>query len=95
MSGRSSAQVSRQRQDYRDKGKYSRVNPCYRCGKSAGIDYCSFLGDDTDACGNHWYDVALCVCEKCWIYLDELTPEAAWAETSSPNWGKFQQGKGD
>lgn len=58
----------RSRQDYREKGKYSVVNPCYACGKSAGVDYSSHPLTDTGG----WGDIALCLCQKCWDATSEL-----------------------
>ncbi|NBP15688.1 hypothetical protein EBU95_15050 [bacterium] len=37
------------------------VNPCYACGKSAGVDYFSHVMTDT----NDWGDAALVLCAKC------------------------------
>jgi hypothetical protein len=54
-------QKERQRQEYRKSGKYSKINPCYACDKSAGIDYYSHRLTDT---GN-WGDAALCLCARC------------------------------
>jgi hypothetical protein len=85
-----------ERQRHRDNGKYAKVNPCYRCGKSAGVDYCSFLADTTDECSNAWDDKALCVCGRCNSYLWSLyriDPSAPWDEAMSSEWGKLPQGK--
>jgi hypothetical protein len=55
-----------QRQQHREHGKYAKVNPCYCCGKSAGIDYCSHpMTDCTDSDGKAWGDTGLCLCQKC------------------------------
>lgn len=56
------------RQSYRSKGKYSVVNPCYACGKSAGVDFSSHPLTDT----GEWGDVALCLCHKCWTATSEF-----------------------
>lgn len=85
--------AQRLRQDHRDGGKYAKVNPCYRCGKSASLEYWSHLCDEVDALGNHWHDTALCICAKCAAHLEKLDPAAAWAETLSPAWGSLPQGK--
>lgn len=62
----------RQRQNYRESGKYAKVFPCYVCNKSAGVDYCSH--PDTDKTIN---DELLCLCESCYnIYKDIPGPEA-------------------
>lgn len=57
---RSDKQLLRQR--FREDGKYSKVNPCYGCDKSAGVDYASHPLTD---CGD-WHDIAICLCMKCW-----------------------------
>lgn len=92
----SSKQRERQSVHYRDNGRYSKTNPCYRCGKSAGVDYFSVLADTSDSLGNHWSDTALCLCLKCAMYLEELTekdPAAAWSEVTSKEYGTLPQGK--
>jgi hypothetical protein len=61
MKKRSQAQVERQKNHFRDKGKYSEVNKCYGCGKSAGVNYFSHPLTDT----GDWGDEALVLCEKC------------------------------
>ena len=58
--------MQRERQDYREGGKYSKVNPCYVCGKSAGVDYCSHK--DTDDLID---DELLVLCEKCSVKLNK------------------------
>jgi len=57
----SAAQKERQKKEFRDKGKYAKVNPCQCCGKSAGVDY--FSHPLTDSKG--WGCNALVLCEKC------------------------------
>jgi hypothetical protein len=59
---RTNAQRQRQDIEFRDKGKYSKVNPCYACDKSAGVNYNSHPLTDT----GDWNDLALCLCLKCW-----------------------------
>ncbi len=49
----------RERQQHRDRGRYAKVNPCYVCGKSAGVDYPdadeTVNSDDCgDDCGDGW-----------------------------------------
>lgn len=62
----------RRRQNHRDHGKYAKVNPCYACGKSAGVDYWSH--PDTDKTIN---DELLCLCSKCNDRLCDIPgPEA-------------------
>lgn len=62
----------RQRQDYRKNGRYSLVNPCYACGKSAGVEHSSHPLTDT----SEWGDLALCLCHKCWEATYEMTEVA-------------------
>jgi hypothetical protein len=62
----SPAQAQRQR-IREDDGKYAKVNPCYVCSKSAGVDYYSH--PDTDGEIN---DDLLCLCKKCADKLCDL-----------------------
>lgn len=41
-------------------GKYGKVNPCYRCGKSAGATY--YSAPHTD---QYYHDIGLVLCKKC------------------------------
>lgn len=59
MAKRTSIQA--QRQDYREGGRYSKVNPCQACGKSAGVEYYSHPLTDTGG----WDDIAICLCKRC------------------------------
>lgn len=64
----------RARQGFRNAGKYAKVNPCYVCGKSAGVDYFSHpMTDRTDANGQHWSDLAICLCGKCYRATEKMT----------------------
>tara|TARA_Y100000310_G_scaffold242957_1_gene247275 strand:- start:977 stop:1216 length:240 start_codon:yes stop_codon:yes gene_type:complete len=65
-------QIERQKDRYRDKGKYAKVNPCYVCEKSAGIDY--FSHPDTDGEIN---DELLCLCKKCYDKCSHLSGKQA------------------
>lgn len=59
----------RQAREYRSNGRYALVNPCYACGKSAGVDYYSHpLTDQGD-----WHDAALCLCKKCADATQDMT----------------------
>ena len=58
---RSARQRQRQDLEFREGGRYAKVNPCNGCGKSAGIDYCSHYLTDTE----NWNDAAICLCKKC------------------------------
>ena len=74
---RTAAQVKRQ--DFRDRGKYTKVNPCYLCGKSAGVDYFSDRRTDrVDSAGNSWDDIALCLCADCHHKLAALPDAEAY-----------------
>lgn len=68
---RSPAQIRRQDKEFRNKGKYAKVNPCYVCSKSAGEAYCSDSRTDSP----DWGDVALVLCEPC-ATKGEALPEA-------------------
>lgn len=57
---RSEAQIERQAERHRDHGRYSKVNPCYVCGESAGVNYQSH--PDTDRLIG---DELLVLCAKC------------------------------
>lgn len=72
-------QKERQQPEYRTRGKYAKVNPCNVCGKSAGVDYLSdHRTDTTDSAGNHWGDIALCLCGKCATRLADLPDQQAY-----------------
>lgn len=76
---RTSAQRERQQTKHRDNGRYAKVNPCYICGKSAGIDYLSdHRSDSTDSEGNEWNDEALCLCGTCGPALAKLPDGQAY-----------------
>lgn len=49
-----------ERQKHREHGRYAKVNPCYVCDKSAGVNYCSH--PDTDRTIG---DDLLVLCGKC------------------------------
>ena len=66
---RSYAQRARQDRDFRSKGRYAKVNPCYACGKSAGVSYFSHPLTD---CGE-WHDIAICLCKRCADETQEMT----------------------
>ena len=62
----------KRRQKFRKTGRYAKVNPCYVCGKSAGVEY--FSHHDTDGAIG---DELLCLCESCYAKLDPIPgPEA-------------------
>ena len=69
---RTPAQQQRQKEEYREHGKYAKVNPCYVCGKSAGVDYCSH--PDTDKTID---DELLCLCKKCGEKLSKYDGKTA------------------
>ena len=61
-----------ERQDHRINGKYAKVNPCYVCGKSAGIEY--YAHKDTDGLIN---DELLCLCRRCYDKLEKYDGKTA------------------
>lgn len=67
----------KKRQRYRGRGQYAKVNPCYACGQSAGVDYCSHK--DTD---HTIHDELLCLCRRCAKATQDMPgPEAVeWAK---------------
>lgn len=71
---RTPAQQQRQERKHRDNGRYAKVNPCYACGKSAGVDYYGHpRSDTTDANGENWGDSGLCLCGRCAKATDHMT----------------------
>lgn len=84
-------QKARQLGEYRSKGRYALVNPCYCCGKSAGVDYFSHpLTDSGD-----WSDIALCLCKRCADATQKMTEVREFEEykkqfgnKSVENWEK-------
>lgn len=88
MAKRTYAQVERQRNEHRSNGRYAKVNPCCRCGESAGADP---YGDRrTDNIIN---DEAICLCVDCVNLMDKLTDEQLIAEINRPEYGKLPRGK--
>jgi len=69
MPKRSTAQRARQDTEHRTNGKYAKVNPCYACGRSAGVNYFSHPLTDT----GDWGDTALVLCARCSDLTQELT----------------------
>lgn len=88
-----SNQHERQKHRGRD-GRYDKVFPCYRCGKSAGVDYFSgpFV-DRADERGEDWSDEMLCLCEPCAKHMWPMTGAECEAEVSDANWGSLPQGR--
>lgn len=76
------------RQAYRSRGQYAKVNPCYRCGKSAGEDYRSDRRTD-----DLIDDQAMCLCDPCANLLAALTDEELFIELARPDYGACKQGK--
>lgn len=86
-------QKERQRHRGRD-GRYTEVFPCYRCGKSAGVDY--FSGnyvDRDDEDGRHWGDELLCLCGPCAKHMSKMDGTQCAAEIDRPEWGNLPRGK--
>lgn len=76
MSARSlsPAQRERQRDEHRDRGRYARVNPCYVCDRSAGVNYWSHpLTDCLDAEGIGFGDLGLVLCSRCAKATQEIS----------------------
>lgn len=83
-----------QRQQYRDRaGRYGEVNKCQRCGKSAGVDYCSDMRTDTNILGVSVGDEALCLCDKCGMLMADMSDEKFLIEIRRNEYGKLPQGK--
>ena len=80
MTARTQSQIRRQDRKYRDAGRYAKVNPCYRCGRSAGEDYQS--DRRTDDLVN---DEAICLCRPCFVLLDGMSDEQFLAEIARPD----------
>jgi len=77
----SPAQRERQKSDHRERGRYARVNPCYVCGRSAGVDYLSHpLTDTLDVEGVGFGDLGLCLCPRCEKATREITTVRAFLE---------------
>jgi cation transport regulator len=72
----------RQRQSYRDAGKYAKVNPCRICGKSAGVNY--YAHPDTDVTIG---DELLVLCKKCAKKTQDM-PGVEAAKLARPDWWK-------
>lgn len=65
------------RQKHRNQGQYAKVNPCYLCNKSAGLDYTSHPLTDCDGSdGIHFGDIALCICHRCYEATAGMTTTA-------------------
>jgi hypothetical protein len=64
------AQRERQRSKHRNAGRYAKVNPCDRCGRSAGVDYYS------DPRHEQHGGYGLCLCEPCADMLASLSDES-------------------
>lgn len=79
----SASQRQRQEVQYRDNGKYAKVNPCQGCGKSAGIDYYSHPLTDV----GEWNDNAICLCKKCAEATYDFTTVKQFYEYSDKHGG--------
>ena len=76
-----------QRQDYRANGRYSRVHPCYHCGKSTGIDnYESHHCTDAE-----WGDEGLQLCKLCNQFLSALPDAEALRRLHLADYGRHPQ----
>jgi len=67
--------AQRQRQHYRSRGRYSKVNPCEVCGRSAGDSYCSLPDCNSTGFG-------VCLCDRCYTAIREYVVGAkrGWVE---------------
>jgi len=70
MTERTKKQI--ERQQHRENGKYAKVNPCYVCDKSAGINYYSH--PDTDMGIG---DALLQLCKKCAVKYSNIPGKEA------------------
>lgn len=75
-------QAARQADEYRTKGRYAKVNPCYGCGKSAGISYYSHPLTDVT-----WGDCALVLCGKCCDATEHMQTEEEFMEYARAHGG--------
>lgn len=76
----------KERQNHRENnGRYAKVNPCYRCGKSAGVDY--YADRRTDGLIG---DEALVLCAECFTVLDKMMDEELLAEISREDYGHIR-----
>lgn len=80
---RTAAQKERQGREHRNGGKYTKVNPCRGCGKSAGVDYCSHHLTDT----GDWKDAALVLCLKCAKRTQDMTDVKEFKAYAKANGG--------
>ena len=76
----------RQRQDHRDEGRYAKVNPCYHCGKSAGVNYCSHRETD-----RAFDDEGLVLCQSCCAFLESLPTYEALRRLKLASYGQNPQ----
>lgn len=75
------------RQSHRGRdGRYAEVNPCYHCGKSAGVDYCSHYQTD-----RLFDDEGLCLCGSCCEFLQGLPDEEALRRLRLSDYGSNPQ----
>lgn len=87
---RTPAQISRQQDRHREKGKYSKVNPCYVCGKSAGFNYFSHdMTDSVSPLGASWGDEGLVLCAKCEIKTATLLEPDDFLAYAKGKGGKY------
>lgn len=78
-----------QRQEYRETtGRYSKVKPCARCNKSAGLNHYS---DPRHA--NTAGNATLVLCGPCAGYLATLSDAELDSEINSVGYGKMPQGQ--
>jgi hypothetical protein len=78
--------AQRERQGHREHGKYAKVNPCYHCGESAGVNYVSHR--ETDGAFN---DEGLCLCPPCCEFLESLPNDESLRRLQLANYGSNPQ----
>jgi len=95
---RTRKQRVRQDKEYRSKGRYGLVNPCYCCGKSAGVDPKGHPLTDTLG----WDDHAICVCDRCYKVIHKFTKVEQFFEykkqfgnAAELAWEKVSKQRGD
>jgi len=84
--------LQRERQSHREKsgGKYAKVNPCYCCGKTAGLDHRSDSRVD-DPAHPGFTAAALVLCDKCADKGEAMSDADAlqfYTDNGTREWGK-------
>jgi hypothetical protein len=70
------------------KGRFGKLNPCYGCGKSAGVNYFSHPSTDTiSPKGIGWGDLGLCLCPKCAEATNDMVEPVEFATYAAAKGG--------